>query len=143
MKITNLPSVYAKVALQHAKSNKGEWYILKQYLIDNGYGFGGTEPYIAKSLAAKTSWSNSNTEGTPGFKSDKNNSSGFSALAGGILVYHTFSSLNMSVFWWSATNYGNTPETTAEYFRVDNNSPAFPSFGCDKSDALSVRCIKD
>lgn len=121
----------------------GEWNNFKQYLIDNGYGYGGSGPYIAKSLAAKTGWSASLTDGTPGFEPEKNNSSGFSALAGGIIVYHLFNWQNNSAFWWSATNYSSTPETSAVYVRVDFNSPSFPSYGTDKSDAFSVRCIKD
>lgn len=121
----------------------GEWNNFKQYLIDNGYGYGGSGPYIAKSLAAKTGWSASLTDGTPGFEPEKNNSSGFSALAGGIIVYHLFNWQNNSAFWWSATNYSSTPETSAVFVAVNFNTPDFPSYGTDKSDAFSVRCIKD
>ena len=50
---------------------------------------------------------------------------------------------NMFAFWWSATNYSAYPETTAIYVRVDNDKTDFPAYGVDKSDAQSIRCIKD
>jgi len=64
--------------------SQAEWIVLSDYLIVNGYGYGGSGDDIAKSLSSKTNWNTSSIPGTPGNDPTSNNSCGFSALPGGI-----------------------------------------------------------
>lgn len=74
-----------------------------------------------------------------------NNSSGFTALAGGLYdsVYDRFVTLGRSACWWSSTDeYGDNNE--AAFYLVIYAGNAYTSRGAvDKSQYLSVRCIKD
>ena len=64
---------------------EAEWDILTGYLISNRYNWDPADDNtIAKSLAAKTDWVNSDSLGTPGNDLTKNNRTGFSALPGGV-----------------------------------------------------------
>ncbi|QGY43757.1 hypothetical protein GM418_08830 [Maribellus comscasis] len=60
-----------------------EWTELKDYLTDNGFGYGGSGDDIAKSLADTSLWISSTKAGTPGYDMSSNNSSGFSGLPAG------------------------------------------------------------
>jgi uncharacterized protein (TIGR02145 family) len=123
--------------------SKAEWKQLENYLIDNGYGFGGSGDNITKSLAATTNWDYSSTAGTPGNDLSSNNSSGFSALPGGWLDsggISLFRQVGIAGLWWSSTEDGNyyalrmeLGNSTSEYYL--NNEPKIYGF--------SVRCIRN
>jgi uncharacterized protein (TIGR02145 family) len=91
----------------HVPSN-GEWIALEEYLIANGYNWDDTsaENKIAKSLAAKTGWAESTTEGAIGNDLTRNNKSGFSALPGGCRSYSGyFGPIGGYGSWWNVSEY--------------------------------------
>ncbi|MEZ5106154.1 MAG: FISUMP domain-containing protein [Draconibacterium sp.] len=119
-----------------------EWSILENYLIDNNYGYSGADN-IAKSMASKTSWVASSTEGLPGFDPESNNSSGFNGMPGGWLVNDSpfFFNLGEGGHWWSATETSGSDEAwqrslSVYYKKLDN-------YSMTKNAGLSVRCVKD
>lgn len=124
--------------------SKDEWAILENYLIDNGYGFGGDGPDVAKSVAYTQYWDPSTISGTPGNDQASNNSSGFSGLPSGRRSYPGFFYRGSYTYWWSATEsqtpYGNTVWScglgyVVDILRVLDTSPS--------GDGYSVRCVKD
>lgn len=121
-----------------------EWTTLSNYLIENGYGYGGSGDDIAKSMAAKTNWTSSSTAGTPGYDPASNNSSGFSALPGGHRYSNEYSigfaSIEYTGSWWSSTEY----EAPSAWFRflTFNNSGVSQSIDYKKKGS-SVRCVRD
>ena len=118
-----------------------EWIVLSDYLINNGYGYGGSGDDIAKSMAAKTNWNSFSSVGTPGNNPDSNNSSGFSTLPGGYRTADgSFSRIGYAGYWWSAT------ETSSNYARLRwllCNSPEFYRNLRYKDLGYSVRCVRD
>jgi len=70
------------------------------------------------------------------------NQSGFNALpAGGYFQYgSTFLSIQYSGYWWTSTSFD---ETSALYRELLFLSPDINRFFYTKTDAFSVRCIKD
>ena len=118
-----------------------EWTILTDYLINNGYGYEGSGNDIAKSMAATSGWTTSVTLGTVGNDQASNNSSGFTALPGGLRLYNgTFSNVESRGYWWSFSEYS----VLNAYYQdmLYNNSNVSSSIG-DKRNGLSVRCLKD
>jgi len=85
----------------------GNWTILGNYLITNGYNYDGTkdEDKVAKSLCAKTNWALSSEAGTPGAAPENNNSTGFTALPGGYRsgFNGAFDLAGLYGSWWSST----------------------------------------
>jgi uncharacterized protein (TIGR02145 family) len=117
----------------------GEWTILTDYLIENGYGYGGSGEDIGKSLASKSEWGESPVPGDVGNDIETNNSSGFNALPGGsydILLGFTFLS-RKSYFWSSTTGAG-----FAYYRRLDFSEPSIFRSYSDRINGFSVRCLK-
>ena len=120
-----------------------EWIAFSNYLTNNGFGFEGSGTDIAKSLAAKTNWSASSSEGTPGNDLESNNRSGFAGLPGGAVLDHgdnRFSPPGKFCYWWSATKHEDlrTWAMDLEYYSTEfflNSSPNYLGY--------SVRCIKD
>lgn len=124
----------------HLPSNV-EVQALKDYLINNGYGFGGSGIGIAKSMAANTSWTDYPEVGVPGNDLPSNNRSGFSALPGGDRFTNgSFYNLGGSCAWWMATEMN---ANAASYYGLNNNSANFLGYYADKDNGYSVRCIKD
>ena len=82
-----------------------EWLILINYLIDNGYGVGGSGDDIAKSLASQSGWTTNPTTGNVGNDPTSNNSSGFNAVPSGARIYleGTFGGLGEVTTWWTST----------------------------------------
>ncbi len=66
--------------------SSSDWTTLKEYLTNNGYGYGGSGSNIAKSMAASSTWITSSTAEPGSICNDLagNNSSGFTALPAGI-----------------------------------------------------------
>lgn len=120
-----------------------EWKGLNDFLIANGYGYGGSGNDIAKSLAAKTNWNSYTVLGTPGSFTVTNNSSGFSALPGGYRYGTTGKFINVGYFcnWWSATEYS---ANNAWYRGLSYRNTNFGGdIYIDKELGFSVRCVKD
>ncbi|HPR30611.1 MAG TPA: FISUMP domain-containing protein [Prolixibacteraceae bacterium] len=118
-----------------------EWTTLTDYLINNGYGYGGSGSDIAKSLAATSGWTIHSTPGTVGNDQASNNSSGFDALPSG---YRSgggyFDGVSIYCSWWTAS--GN--ESSNAWFRDLNYNHLYVGrVSFNREDGYSVRCLKD
>lgn len=120
-----------------------EWITLKNYVIANF----STSGSVAKALAAKTDWQATTdndevTEDAVGNDLTKNNSTGFTALPGGMRDSHGhFDCISKTSYWWSYTQYDTSP-TFGRFMdycigALGNNE------NFNKVIGLSVRCVKD
>lgn len=122
--------------------NDAQWTILTNYLINNAFGYGGSGSDIAKSMAVTSGWTINSTVGTPGNDQTNNNSSGFTAIPGGMRLnnYGTFFFYKSFSYWWSATEYSvsvaHERGLRSDYSDVFNNED-------NKSYGFSVRCLMD
>jgi len=120
--------------------NDRDWELLRTYLISNGFNYDGSKEgnKIAKSLSSKIGWEVSNKEGTPGFMPESNNSTGFSALAGGGIAndQKTFDYAGKVSFWWSASTQSWGIHYLYENF--ENNEDLYLS----SNSAFYIRLIK-
>jgi len=128
----------------HVPTSK-EWEDLYYYLLSNGYNYDGStsDNKVAKSLASSsTLWSISQVSGTPG-NSDypqKQNITQFSALPVGYRYNGTYVNFKESAIWWTSTQF----DTTQAWSRSLNFTLLYISgMADDKSQGLSIRCIKD
>ena len=113
-----------------------EWTTLTDYLTSNGYGYEGSGPDIAKSMATTSGWTASATSGTVGNDQPGNNSSGLTALPGGNRYsLGEFGGLGDYGIWRSSTAWN----ALAIYNDLDYvyNDIAVNANG------FSVRCVKD
>ena len=121
-----------------------EWTTLENYLMANGFNYDGTTTgnKYAKSLAANTNWITYTGTGVIGNDLSKNNSTGFSALPGGIRDNGngTFGDIGSGGYWWSSTE-GGTFFAWDRY--VSYGSSSVYRGGGGKQDGLSVRCVRD
>lgn len=121
-----------------------DWYILRNYLIANGYNFdkSTTENYVAKSLASSTNdWAG--TENDAGIIINNlalNNSTGFTALPGGYISREgEFKDQGRCCMFWSSTryfqyNYYSLLRASSYSFMVDDS---FDYSG------MYIRCIRE
>ena len=96
-------------------------------------GWRGTHNEGGKLKEAGTDhWYGSNTGAT--------NDSGFTGLPGGSRPVNGFSNLEISGYWWSATDYS----TTRNWVRgLDYSTGSLFRNGLYNNYAASVRCLKD
>ncbi len=126
----------------HAPSNT-EWAILETYLTNNGYGFGSSGNDIAKSMAATSGWDESTTPGTVGNNQASNNSSGFSALPGGLRHGQgSFEYIGNYGLWWSTSELESGSNTAWSSY-LQNTSTGLQNSMYEKRKGVSVRCLKD
>ena len=120
-----------------------EWTSLENYLIANGYNYDGSNhgDYYAKSLSATTNWATDIYTGDIGNDLSKNNSTGFSALPDGGRSYDgSFFNVGYYGFWWSSTE----SSTDTAWFRDMYYGYSYVgTYGIDKQDGFSVRCVRD
>lgn len=127
----------------------GEWTILENWLIANGYNYDGTtgddwdtNNKIAKSMAADSIWGPDSFEGTVG-NTDypaKRNATGFNALPGGLRNGSPFWGIFYNGYWWSSSEF----DTTLAWYR--NIYFHFTNVVRDcigKKSGISVRCVSD
>ena len=71
------------------------------------------------------------------------NSSGFSALPGGIFNFDTktFNSIGSVGNWWTSSKVDD--DWSAYHRHMENNSSAIYKANWDRTSGLSVRCVKD
>jgi uncharacterized protein (TIGR02145 family) len=125
---------------------KDEFTTLVNYLIAGGYGYGGEEDYIAKSVASCLFWDTSIVLGSPGLDPAENNSSGFNLPpAGGRDSNGSFNPVTMrpagkGAGIWTSTEF---PTSVAFYFEIVYNDVYFHSVINSKRCGLSIRPIKD
>lgn len=122
---------------------KTEWQTLVNYVSTHL----GNSPNLVKALAARTDWTSSTDAGAIGNDLSKNNSSGFSALPGGLLGSWGFLDINEEGFWWTSTEV-DADYAHSKFLFNTNNGYTFTTneMGEDedgKSILYSVRCLKD
>jgi uncharacterized protein (TIGR02145 family) len=124
----------------HVPSDE-EWTTLSNYLISNGYGYGGSGTDIAKALASTTDWTSFGVAGCVGNDQLSNNASGFTGLPGGLRnLQGLFYSMWMVGAWYSSTAINDSDA----WFRILNyNYTEFGKFQNKKVVGASVRCLKD
>ncbi len=119
-----------------------DWNTLQNYLIANGYNWGGTTTgnKIAKSMAAKTDWLTSRGTGVVGSNIQSNNSTGFSALPGGFRYTGGFVTIGRVGIFWSSTESGVSVARirSLDYLCDDIRSDHF-----SKKFGFSVRLLRD
>ena len=73
------------------------------------------------------------------------NSSGFTALPGGILTNSSFSNMGVNGFWWTSSESSDSSDSNAWYRYMSNSGPGVErgNSWIAKSNGASVRCVKD
>jgi uncharacterized protein (TIGR02145 family) len=120
-----------------------DWTVLTNYLINNGYGYGGSGNDIGKSTASTSLWNTNPIAGNIGNDQLSNNSSGFAAFpGGGRLDNGSFVYMGMMAGWWSSSqNIYNTTKAWGRDVYYDS-STVYRGF-VSKKLAFSIRCISD
>jgi uncharacterized protein (TIGR02145 family) len=118
-----------------------DWTVLSNYLINNGYGYGGSGNDVGKSAASISLWNANPIPGNIGNDQLSNNSSGFAALPGGGRVDNgSFVYMGMMAGWWSSSQYiYNTTRAWGRDLYYDS-STVYRGF-VSKKLAFSIRCI--
>jgi uncharacterized protein (TIGR02145 family) len=128
----------------HIPTNQ-DWMSLENYLVANGYNYDGTKDKIklGKSLAATTGWALSDQPGTPGANPEGNNSTGFTALPGGLRgVDGLFHSIGDYGFWWSSNSVTDNLKSAYNWYLC--NCQNWSSYHISNTFCgLSVRLVKD
>lgn len=120
-----------------------DWKQLENYLIANNYNYDGTTNTnkIAKALATKTDWNNSENPGTIGNNLTGNNTSSFNALPGGYRSYSgKYASRNNEGFWWSSSE---SDYVNAYYRGITYKDRALNTREGNKNFGFSVRLVKN
>jgi len=118
-----------------------EWTQLSDYLINNGFGYEGSGDDISKSMAATSGWNISSYPGDIGYDQATNNSSGFTALPGGLRSNNgSFDSLGRSGIWWSSSEGSSS---SAWYRYLTYSRGYVHRYYERKESGFSVRCLKD
>ncbi len=116
-----------------------EWTALEQYLITNGFGYGGSGEGIAKSLASTSGWTPNSYESAVGNDQVSNNSSGFNGFPAGGRDGNKFMLIGNHSGWWTHTeknaSEGWERSLLDTYDKVLRGY--FPKFY-----GFSIRCIK-
>jgi uncharacterized protein (TIGR02145 family)/uncharacterized repeat protein (TIGR02543 family) len=124
-------------------SNETDWNNLQTFLIANGYNWDNTTTgnKIAKSMAAKTLWLSSTTDGAIGNDLTTNNRSGFSALPAGFRDnYGQFTFLGQGGCWWSTME---ADALRGMYYSIGNNNDYLDNYEHYKGFGKSVRLVRD
>jgi len=119
-----------------------EWTVLTTYVRSQPeYLCNSNTSYIAKALAATTSWNSYSGICTVGNILSANNATFFTALPGGILdIDWSFNNQSIGGYWWSSS-----PRNASYAWNQNMNyNDAWVSRSySNKSGGLSVRCLKD
>lgn len=118
-----------------------EWTELTEYLINNGYGFGGSGDDIGKSIASISGWDSSTDPSDVGYNQATNNSSGFDGFPGGKrLETGSFEGKGGTGVWWSAYQMSSSTARSLSLYDLRDYLALGES---DKIRGFSVRCLKD
>lgn len=118
-----------------------EWTALADYLTNNGYGYGSSGNFIAKSMAFTSGWMTNAQAGTVGNDQMTNDKSGFSAFAGGYRYGNgSFNGSGSYGYWWSSSELY---ATTAWYLNLNYYSNDVHKDSSSKLNGISVRCIQN
>ncbi len=124
--------------------SQNEWSILRTYLAESGFGFGGDGYDVGKSVASTTGWTVSGIPGDVGNNQAGNNSSGFNAYpAGGrdVPPQASFVALGTQAFFGSSTLTADNKWMGTGLSHISNT--LIMGSGYFKSVGWSVRCICD
>lgn len=122
---------------------KNDWITLYYYLVNNGYGDGGSGNDIAKSIAIISYWKYCADIGTPGNNMLTNNLSKLSLRPAANRGIGGYLALTEMGNWWTSTevdsSYGNDTYLTYDspYFYGDGANSNFKWYG------LSIILLKD
>jgi uncharacterized protein (TIGR02145 family) len=131
---------------------KDEWTVLENYLIDNGYNYDQTTTgnKIAKSMASKSDWEESEISGTPGNDQSTNNSSGFDVKPVGIAFAPNDGSFlvpygagALSYFWSDTVGFAYAIELGSNQLISVDGSGSFQPQVPFPLNFFSVRLVKD
>jgi uncharacterized protein (TIGR02145 family) len=119
-----------------------DWSDLWTFLVNNGYGFGGSGNQVAKAMASKNNWNSSGFTGTPGNDPGSNDSSEFTGLPGGFRCTEALNFTNEGniATWWSSLNRDSD---YAYHWGFDNTSSVLVRYYSLKARGYFVRCVKD
>lgn len=116
-----------------------EWTKLEKYVMANT----GTSGSAVKVLASNINWEESKTPGSIGCDLNKNNSSGFTALPGGIRYADgTFDEIGRAGNWWCSTEF-DVNYAQGRGLLYSSISIYWTYTGYYKPNGFSVRCLKD
>ncbi len=120
-----------------------EWHQLTDYVSSRDEYVGGDDPVnIAQALADDGMyWEACGTEYAPGAGGSANNATGFSILPAGCCYQGIFSYIHFYTNFWSSTDYNNTAAYTGP--ETGFGTPYVNHTVNDKTNGLSVRCVKD
>ena len=122
----------------------GEWSLLLNYLKNKPvYVAGGNTAFLAKSLATIWGWFSSDVDYAVGNNPSANNATGFSASPAGELCGYGLiddDAFGRYAYFHSSTDYN---ENVSYIVGLLHDNPEVQRYVCNKSFALSVRCIRD
>lgn len=114
-----------------------EWSTLEKYITANL----GTSGSVAKALASKTDWASASEKNAIGNDLSINNSSGFTALPGGLRSNDgKFRNIGVSSFWWHSTEYN---ASSGWSLWLGNDASNMDNSDAPKEDGFYIRCVKD
>ena len=122
-----------------------EWTMLTDYVGSQSEyvcGSPADPTYIAKALASKEDWESSTGSCTPGYNTNTNNKTGFSAIPADIYNGTAVArpALGYSTYFWSSTEDGSN---SAFDRSLRSEKKYVNRFGENKENSMSVRCVKD
>lgn len=118
-----------------------EWTAFVNYVKAEGiYACDNTPNKIAKALSSQTGWNNNSTSCAVGNNPAANDALNFTALPTGYFGSGGFISKGETTGFWSATQTNEQKANTWDLFF--NNSGIYQT-GNSKSQAYSVRCVRD
>lgn len=117
-----------------------DWEILKEYLVNYGFGYGENE-LIGKSLASSKGWKTSSKVNAIGNNQSMNDKTGYKAYPGGIRFSNgEFRHMFENAKWWSADESSNN-EAVIRF--LSYNDSGLSEYSNRKENGFSIRCVKD
>ena len=118
-----------------------EWTQLTDYMSSQSeYSCNGNSSYIAKALAAKSSWDSNSDECGPGNNQSANNASGFGTVAAGYFN-GGFGAAGANAFFWASTKNGNAKAYNRYFYR--GGPEVYRLEDGNRAYGWSVRCLRD
>lgn len=141
--------LYNQAAVSEANFAPAGWHAPTQaegqtlvtYLINNGYGFGGSGNDIGKAFAHTILWNANSTAGNIGNDLPSNNTSGFSFLPNGArLTNGSFNFKLSSGFMWTVSDWASS---NSWFYTASNDNNIVINGGAENQSGLGVRLIKN
>ncbi len=129
----------------HVPTN-AEWTILEDFLVTNGFNYDGSASgnKFAIALATSSGWNSSATEGAVGNTDypEKRNSTGFTALPGGVRDANQliFGSIGNYGMWWTSSENGSTEAWDRG---IASGYSSLGRLNVLKTHGFSIRCLKN